>query len=148
MFTLTIQVESIAELESFVASLRHSAPPRLVAEVAAAVETQTDIHLPDAPAAAPKPRGRPKKSTPAATDAGEPAAAAHSLTGTSDAQAEPPASTPAEPTLDLARAALQSALGAHGMETAMGVLKQFNAQRITEVPAADYGKFIAACQAA
>lgn len=137
MFTLTIQVESIVELESFVASLRHSAPPRLVAEVAAAVETQTDIQLPDAPAAAPKPRGRPKKEKAEPEMKAEP-----------EAQAEPPASTPAEPTLDAARAALQSALGAHGMETAMGVLKQFNAQRITEVPAADYGKFIAACQAA
>lgn len=137
MFSITIQIANLEELESFIATLKHSAPSRLTADVIRAADAQIppQIGAQTAPPAD-KPKrgpGRPRKAAEPEKEAAEPA---------------PEPTGAATVSVDDARAALQELVTTKGMDVAFGVLKQYGAQRVSELQAADYAGFIDACKAA
>lgn len=144
MFTLTIQIASVDELESFVASLKHSAPPSVVVEVQHAVQGQAAAPTTGEPDTK-RGRGRPRK-----TESAAPAAPA--LNGTSGDQTSAPSvpkDEPAQQTLtqDDARAALQSLVTTKGMDEGFAVLGRFGAARVSDIKPDDFAKFVGVCQA-
>jgi hypothetical protein len=145
MLTVTIQFSDITELQNFIAATKHDAPEDVVAQIehgAAQAITET-------PVAAPKPRGRPKKSeTLAALTGDAPETNAGKATVDGEAKATPVSQTTTEAPLDEARAALQTLVTTKGMESGFEVLKQFGAQRVSEVKAEDYSLFVDACKGA
>lgn len=157
-YTFTITCNTTEEIERLFAALRHDADPTVVEQVqAAAIDAAAHTKAggtpaTEEPANPPKRRGRPprdKAPEPAApvTDAANVTARD---TGASEATATP-AQQPAPLTIDDARGALrdlQSRIGEADMATALGVLSQFGANRISEVKAEDYTAFIDACKKA
>lgn len=143
MFTLTIQVSDLAELESFVAALKHSVSRAIVHQVETAASdalTATAIGSTNETTVSTRGRGRPKKQP----------EADQSKSVASGAVDKTPPSGELFHSIDDARAALQALVSTagKGMEAGFAVLKQFGAQRISDVKADQYRDFITACKAA
>jgi len=166
MFTLTIQVASLEELESFIASLRHSAPQRLVAEVTRAADeagasefSKQQDDVPDQEddglrsghdalvAEYTELFGKPPRSN-AKTETIQRRIDAEKSKRAKQAQEPPHEESSSEPTMDDAREALKSVSEGPGMDAAFGVLKEFGAMRVSELTPAQYPEFIEACKQA
>ena len=151
-FQLQITVSSIEEAERILACLRHDADPTVVKDVAAQinptvesgpVNPQVDPPAPDKPK-----RGRPRREVAPPLPESAAPASEDASTGSRVAEQEPAQQTY---TLDDVRAALKDVLAKYGtadMAKPLEILGKFGAGRVSEVKAADYAKFIAACKAA
>lgn len=152
-FQIQITVDSIEEAERILACLRHDNPP-----AAQQVNAQVESGKNNSEVAPPKPRGRPRREKaeplPADTESATPSA---SLPEKQDPAPAPGSEVEVEgrtaqqtPTFDDAKAALKALLAKHNgdMSVPLQVLGRFEAERISAVAEADYGEFIAACEAA
>ncbi|MFQ5510124.1 MAG: hypothetical protein ACE5FN_12450 [Leptospirillia bacterium] len=64
---------------------------------------------------------------------------------------ETPAAEPTDekpPTIEDARAALESVVGKHGMNEGLEIVRSYGVEKISELPADRYGDFITVCQEA
>lgn len=122
---LTIdQAERLIKAFGTVQEVTVAAVPALVEIVAEAPAAET-----------PKPRrGRPPKAKPAEVEAEQPVSAT------------PPWDTP-QPTPDEVRAALSGLLSRSGAEVCRDRMRQFGAQRVSELTPDKYADFIKACAA-
>lgn len=149
-FQLQITVSSIEDAERVLATLKHGADPAAVKQVTdqinAPVESgEVNPKVDDKPK---NPRGRPRREV--APPLPESAAPEAEATATPLAEAEAPAQQPSY-TLDDVRKALQGVQAKYGtadMAKPLEILGKFGAGRVSEVKAADYADFIAACKAA
>lgn len=146
-FQLVITCQSIEDAERVLATLKHGADPAVVKQVEAQVNPQTDAGEPPAAEKPKNPQGRPRRQV--AEPLPESAAPEADAPATPLAEAEAPAQQTY--TLDDVRAALkdvQAKYGTADMAKPLEILGKFGAGRVSEVKAADYAKFIAACKAA
>lgn len=168
MFTLTIKAESLEELESFIASLRYSAPTRLVAEVTAAADkagvAEHQRQHAKGFAGTSQVKGEPMTTNydehdelvaqytelfgKAPRSSMKDETIAERIAARKRASAGPAPAPEGGPTLDDAREALKTVTEKNGMEPAMDLLRKFGCVRISEVDSAKYGEFIEACNAA
>lgn len=141
MFKLTLQIADLAELESLVAALKHTAPRAITnqVEAAAAVETQAE---------APKRRGRPPKSetpVPSLSESQGPA-----LPAGSEAEVKGPSASQAPatgaPSVDDVRAALSAVVTTQSMDAGYALLEEFGVQRVSELKPEHFEAFILASQ--
>lgn len=165
MYMLQIQVATFDDLERIVACLKHSADPVIVKQVEATrdliaysdpagltdAESPAAKHFPnttnEVEVTKPKnPRGRPRREV--AAPLPESAAPEAEVTATPEVEAQAPA--PQTYTLADIREALQGVVSKTpgDMRPATGLLAEFGAARVSEIPAERYADFVAACKAA
>jgi hypothetical protein len=161
-FQLVITCQSIEDAERVLATLKHGADPAVVKQVEGQIPFADPAGLSDAESPAKKhfpettntaaekpknPRGRPRRQV--AEPLPESAAPEAEATATPEAEAQAPAQQTY--TIDDVRAALkdvQAKYGTADMAKPLEILGKFGAGRVSEVKAADYAGFIAACKAA
>lgn len=141
-YTFTITCNTPEEIEQILSALRATDVPVAEAvEGSAGVDTSTSGD--PQTAEAPKRRGRPPREKPTET---APESSEGVETDTTDESKV--IEKDKKVTLDDARAALrglQSRIGEDDMATAIAVLKEFGATRISEVKPEQYADFIGAC---
>lgn len=120
---------------------RHPEPqelPAVSAQIAAGLAPQPEVE----PEADKPKRHRRTKAEMEAARAAEQQEVAPEPEGETHAEESVAAEPAAQPTADEVRAALQAFVGKHGMPDALVLLKTFDAERVSEVPAERYAEFI------